>query len=117
MNPLKISEFKEFIVRWDSEFSIDLWWRRKNNIRFNSSEHRESSFIDMYFEYLEEKILLELGKQIKTEKEDYEEYLYTGKWLKRRIETSSQEEIDSWMRDMGDLKKINEQLNKKIKDG
>lgn len=117
MKSLKRSEFDKFIIRWDSEFSIDLWWRRKYNVPFNSLKHRESSFIDMYFEYREEKLIMDLGKQIKSERENKEDFLFTGKWLKRRVERSTEEEINEWMGDMSDLKKINEQVNKDTKNG
>jgi len=42
-----------FIFDWH-RFSIDFWWRKKYNIPFGSSRHREMNFIDMLIEYQEE---------------------------------------------------------------
>ena len=42
-----------FIFRWD-EYIIDYWWRKKYNVAFGSSIHREMNFIDMLIEYREQ---------------------------------------------------------------
>jgi hypothetical protein len=57
-----LSSFKEqgnnidrnLIYRWNNKFPIDHWYREKYNIRFNSEEHRNTSFEDMIFEYIED---------------------------------------------------------------
>lgn len=43
----------DFIFDWH-RFPIDFWWRKKYNIPFGSSRHREMNFIDMLIEYQEE---------------------------------------------------------------
>lgn len=45
-------EVVEFIFNWH-EFPFDYWWRKRYNIPFGSSAHREMNFIDMYIEYQE----------------------------------------------------------------
>jgi hypothetical protein len=49
-------DFEKFIIYWNNLFPIDYWYRSKYNIKFNSPEHRELSFIDMLFEFREKKI-------------------------------------------------------------
>ena len=46
-------EIDRFIFRWD-EFIIDYWWRKRYNVAFGSSAHREMNFIDMLIEYREQ---------------------------------------------------------------
>lgn len=47
------------IIRWNNTFPLDYWWRTKHGIPYGSKAHKEMSFIDMYFEYLEEKMFKE----------------------------------------------------------
>lgn len=42
-----------FLSFWNSLY-LDFWWRKKYNIPFGSSQHREMNPIDMLIEYLEE---------------------------------------------------------------
>lgn len=60
-------EVVEFIFNWH-EFPFDYWWRKRYNIPFGSSAHREMNFIDMYIEYQE---FLLLNKPESVEEEDY----------------------------------------------
>lgn len=53
-------QIKEFVVEWNLKFPIDKWWRQKNKVAFNTRDHRDVSFIDIRFEYEEEKAYNEL---------------------------------------------------------
>ena len=53
--PLK-NDIESFIYRWNATYPIDRWWREKHKIAFNSPEHRVVSFLDIYTEWLEDKI-------------------------------------------------------------
>lgn len=44
---------QDFVYKWNIDFPVDKWYREKYNIRFNSKEHRETSFRDMIFEFME----------------------------------------------------------------
>lgn len=60
----KLTEhLKNKIVRWNNNFPLDYWWRNKYKIPYGSEAHKEMSFIDMYFEYLEDKMLKELSEK------------------------------------------------------
>jgi len=108
MKDLSKEAFRNFIVSWNDDFPIDLWWRRRNNVSFNSPKHRCMSFIDMYFEYEEEKMIEEYSEYKKERENDLEDYQITGKWLKRKtVRKSTKGEIDAWFDDMTDLKNMN----------
>lgn len=97
-NP-KPTELREkvtnFINNWHRKFLLDLWWRRKYNVPFGSSAHKEMNFIDMLTEYQEEFI-------IKKAKDDYNKKdEMEFKEEDERIVHVSKEEIDE------DYKNIN----------
>ncbi len=71
------NKVKRFIISWDVRFPIDRWWRQKHNVPFNSLTHRESNFIDMYTEFVEDRMVEEMLKE--------EVYIPgTGNFLKER---------------------------------
>jgi len=78
------AEIRRFIFSWDGRFPIDRWWRQKHNVPFNSPTHRESNFIDMYMEFLEDNILIKnRGK---------EEYIPgTGNNFIKKVEVSQED--------------------------
>lgn len=77
-----------FIVNWNKQWPIDYWWRKKYNVPFGSETHRKANFIQMYYEYYEEKIL---RKWYSNEKdEENESTLYETKQGKKM----SAQEID-----------------------
>jgi len=53
-------QVKDFVVEWNLKFPIDKWWRQRHKVAFNSQNHRDVSFIDIRFEYEEEKAYNEL---------------------------------------------------------
>ena len=70
-------DIRQYIIEWDNRFPIDRWWRKKYNIAFNSSAHRESSFLDQLVEWEEDQLFDEIMNQ--------EEYIpNTGDFLKRK---------------------------------
>jgi hypothetical protein len=77
--PVKVSEedFDNFIYNWNVDNSIDRWYRQKYGIKFNSPEHRVLSFIDMAFEWREDKIY---EKALKEEMNKYTR----GDYLKKQ---------------------------------
>lgn len=69
-NDSDVKNFESFILQWNIENPVDRWWRSKHSIAFNSSSHREISFIDMYMEFYEETIYEKALKQTKKKEED-----------------------------------------------
>lgn len=55
------------IIKWNNQFPLDYWWRNKHNIPYGSSAHKEMSFIDMYFEYLEDRMMHEKSEEVQNE--------------------------------------------------
>jgi hypothetical protein len=66
------NEIHNFIINWNEKFPIDYWWRKKYNIPFGSIKHRNATFIDMFIDYEEDKLMNNLfnnTKDIKNESE------------------------------------------------
>lgn len=59
MHEIGIKSVRQFVLQWNNSFPLDLWWRKKYNIPFNSKSHRQSNFIDQLIEFIEDKMLRE----------------------------------------------------------
>ena len=87
-----IKDIKSFVHRWNINYPIDHWWRKKHSIAFNSEEHRVVSFLDQLVEYIEDK---EYDRAYEDYKKDSE--YTTGNWLiKRESEISNEKLIEEW---------------------
>lgn len=91
---ISIHDLDNYVYKWNLENPIDRWWRQKHKIAFNSSQHRVSNFIDMLFEFKEDKFYKSLG-----EHKEYKE----GDWIVKREMTD--EEFDNINLDDFDLSK------------
>lgn len=58
-------ELKIFVRTWNKQFPIDLWWRRRNEITFNSEQHRSICLIDVLIEIEE---LLSINTEIRQQR-------------------------------------------------
>lgn len=108
-----ISSIREFIIKWDNQYPIDYWFRKKYKIAFNSEAHRNMSFIDMRIEYEEEKLMEQSFKIEERKKEELQDYKLTGKFLKKRNlnPSYSKSELDEAF-DNIDIDSINRTNNK-----
>ena len=68
-NKLK-KEVTSYIINWNSLYPIDFWWRKKYDIPFGSEQHKQATFIQMFFDYEEEKMMSKIIN--KKSKEDDE---------------------------------------------
>lgn len=68
-NDFNIDDLEDFILKWNLDFPIDRWWRKKHGVIFNSSVHREVSFIDMFVEFLEDSLYEDLKEKKTKQKE------------------------------------------------
>lgn len=89
---ISIDDLDNFVYKWNLENPIDRWWRQKYGIAFNSSRHRDSNFIDMLFEFKEDKFFKDLKEQ-----KEYKE----GDWIVKR--EMSDEDFDNINLDDFDL--------------
>lgn len=102
------------VIRWNTLFPLDSWYRRRYNLRFNSPEHREVSQIDVYFEWIEFKLLEQnpqKRQQEKSERESNIKLIPKGRFLipQKQKEELLQDEIDLF--DKIDIDSLNESLN------
>lgn len=78
-------EIRHQITNWNNKFPIDYWWRKKYNIPFGSSAHREANLIDMFYDYEEEKIMNKLMENVSSEKVgEVEADLNVGKKMSKK---------------------------------
>lgn len=81
---IAVKDLRSFLFEWNNTFVLDKLYRSKNNIRFNSLEHRNTCQIDIYLEYLEDEIFSEHTKQI-IDKERMDSEYKKGIWLQDRL--------------------------------
>lgn len=91
-------DVKNYIISWNYRFPIDRWWRKKYNVPFNSSIHRESCFIDQLIEFEEDKLYNSFSNS-----EEYKPGI--GDWLK----TNNRSEEDT-------LRSMKEEFKEEFKD-
>lgn len=72
---------RELIVTWNNRFPLDYWYRKKYNLRFNSPEHRNVSFIDMHFDFLEERMMDQQIKDAEKQQQKLKEFKETGLFI------------------------------------
>lgn len=82
-----IHEVKTFVLEWNINFPIDRWWRKKHNVAFNSPMHREVSFLDMRFEWEEDKLYDKLYEP----ENDYK--INSGNYMKKEKESDMPEDL------------------------
>jgi hypothetical protein len=83
-------DVKSFIINWNNRFPVDRWWRVKHGIAFNSTEHQEFCFIDMYVEFLEDRMFDEIANK-NSGKTDEEKYVPgTGNFLRKKVMTKDE---------------------------
>jgi hypothetical protein len=88
---MTIDTIREYIIKWNVDFPIDHWWRKKYKVAFNSIDHREACFLDQLIEYEEDKLFNTLSNE-----EKYKPG--TGNWLKTKVPETIEESI-SQLRD------------------
>lgn len=87
---------ESLVLEWNIEVPVDRWWRVKHGIAFNSASHRGTSFIDMYWEYVEDRLYRKAYENSKTKNDD--PYVpNTHDFVRRRQydETMSEEDFDN----------------------
>ena len=76
-------DFRRLVIDWNNRYPLDRWFRKKHNIRFNSSQHRGANLLDIYFEFIEEKIYSDAQKEFMIQSEKDLRYKKNG-WLEER---------------------------------
>lgn len=65
-------DVRQHIIEWNVRYPVDRWWRMKYGIPFGSKKHLKANHLDMYFDYMEDKLYEEAEKRNKNE-DIYEE--------------------------------------------
>lgn len=90
LTPTK-QEIRNSIVKWNNQYPLDYYWRKKYNIPFGSEEHKNITFLEQAIDYEEDVMIKEYEKSLKKDDQVSDSMpLVEGK----RIVTMSQTEID-----------------------
>jgi hypothetical protein len=82
------------VISWNNRFPLDRWWRKKYNVSYLSTVHREFTFYGMYFEFYEEKMFEERQRELEKEDQEYKYVPMSGNWwIGKKL---SNKEIDDW---------------------
>jgi len=49
----RIGNLRSLVINWNNDYPVDYWWRKRYNVAFGSEQHKQMSFIEMTFEYIE----------------------------------------------------------------
>ena len=108
-NNIGVKALKAFIISWNNKFPCDKAFRRKYNIPFNSSQHREWSQIDIFVEILEDKLIEKQYEEFQRRNELLEDYRKTGEYLiDIEDQMSDEEKDDVFDKLMAGIKKVND---------
>lgn len=88
-NQLPRKTIRNFVEWWNSNFPLDVWYRDRFRLRFNSPEHRQTSLLDMRFDFEEALLEVDSRKHRKDKIKKDQLYKMTGKWLGEREVSSS----------------------------
>lgn len=95
MEDISVQDIRRYVYDWNIRFPLDRWWREKHGIPFGSKEHRDANFIDILYEYTEDKMVAEYLRDKDKETEETEVYKAgAGDWLTRA--KVAPEQIDKW---------------------
>lgn len=86
------ADLKDFLIDWNNKYPIDFWWRKKYNIPFGSKAHLEANFLDMYADFIEEKMMNDFVKKKERLPDDEFDELYPD--AIKKVVKMSKEEVD-----------------------
>jgi hypothetical protein len=98
---------EEVIAKWNSQWRYDFWWRTRYEVAFGSPEHRAANQVDIYFEYVENRMYQEAVEKFKVDEEKQKKFKETGIWLNPDEKVTD----DAW--DKLDLSLLSKNNNKK----
>lgn len=76
----QFENLSDFLIDWNNFFILDRNYRKKYSIAFNSKEHRNLCYIDIYLEFLEDAIFEQHSKEFAENIEKIKQY-NSGKWI------------------------------------
>jgi hypothetical protein len=54
--PLNSKDIKDFVIKWNTKYPYDKWWREKYKVPFFSEEHLKANPIMIKAEYIEDQM-------------------------------------------------------------
>lgn len=67
----RVNSLRNLVIDWNMKYPVDHWWRKHYKIPFGSPEHRQMTFLDMAFEYIEyvEFRIIDIQRKLKDKRE------------------------------------------------
>jgi len=107
-----IQDIQEFILKWNNDYPIDRYWRKKYSIPFNSEQHRKMSLLDMRIDFEEDRLFDKSNE----EKEERSVYIAgTNNYLRKKnrfVKVSDKEAEDLF--NQIDISQFNQSDGKEI---
>lgn len=91
---------KDFLVEWNNQFPLDKRFRNRNNISFNSIEHRQTNQIDILINFYEDVMFNRFFIDYESSSNFYKSYKETGELFRDDIEVGDVEHIDQLFDDI-----------------
>ena len=82
---------EDFLIRWNYQFPLDRWYRKKYGIKLFSPEHLALSQIDIALEFVEEQMFSKYLEQIERDQEAEKDYK-KGIWLRKPYLSEEEED-------------------------
>lgn len=102
---------KQLLIQWNNSFPLDRVYRQKYKIPFGSEEHRRINQIDVYYDWLEDKLFQDYHQELLEDAERKEAYEKDG-----ILNKEAEKEIEEGLEDVFDSLDVT-QLNEKQEDG
>lgn len=98
-------DWKKLLIEWNSRFPLDREFRKKNNIVFNSEEHRKINQLDLYLQSLEDSLYAEFIKKAKRSLEN-EQLVKKGVYFREDLTTDDDSDLFDKIK-IGDMQSSN----------
>lgn len=89
---------RHIVIDWNNRFPVDYWWRQHHGVAFGSAEHKQMTFLNMAFEYIEwvEFRILEIEQKLadKRDADIKNSELFSQTTEGSRVVSMSKKEID-----------------------
>lgn len=100
---------KDYLLRWNYQFPLDRWWRKKYGVSLFSEQHLNASQADIVLEWLEEKLFEEIQQKAELQEKIDTDYR-NGKWIRNSSADSITEKEESDLFDKISVREVNSKI-------
>lgn len=92
------SSAKKFVIEWNNKYPLDHWWRKKYNVPFGSTQHKEMTFLDMLIDFEEDRMFEEYKENVAkrlSANGDENDIIFKDKNVMKMTEEEEQKEFEN----------------------